>query len=124
MLFAGSVADNIALGYDAADDLALRRAARSARVDVPLDLVLGERGEGVSAGQRRRIALARAILRDAPLLLLDEPTESVDPETEQALLASLPEVFTGRTVVLVTHRPALLELCDHVIHLDRTVVAA
>jgi len=124
VLFAGTVADNIALGYDAADDLAVRRAARSARVDVPLDLVLGERGEGVSAGQRRRIALARAILRDTPLLLLDEPTESVDPETEQALLASLPEVFTGRTVVLVTHRPALLELCDHVIHLDRRVVAA
>jgi thiol reductant ABC exporter CydD subunit len=124
VLFAGTVADNITLGYDAADDLAVRRAARSARVDVPLDLVLGERGDGVSAGQRRRIALARAILRDAPLLLLDEPTESVDPETEQALIASLPEAFTGRTVVLVTHRPALLDLCDHVVHLDRTAVPA
>ena len=86
--------------------------------------MLGERGAGVSAGQRRRIALARAILRDAPLLLLDEPTESVDPATEQALLESLPAAFAGRTVVLVTHRPALLELCDHVVHLDRTAVAA
>ncbi|MER7246896.1 thiol reductant ABC exporter subunit CydD [Kribbella sp. NPDC000426] len=123
-LFSGTTADNIRLGDDQADDLAVRRAARLARVDVPLDLVLGERGEGVSAGQRRRIALARAILRDAPLLLLDEPTESVDPDTEQALLKSLPEAFTGRTVVIVTHRPALLELCDHVIHLDRTAVPA
>lgn len=122
VLFAGTVADNISLGK-LADGLAVRRAAATARVDVPLNLVLGERGEGVSAGQRRRIALARAILRDAPLLLLDEPTESVDPETEQALLESLPAAFAGRTVVLVTHRPALLDLCDHVIHLDRTAVA-
>jgi len=122
-LFAGTVADNIELGASS-DDVAVRRAAQAARVDVPLDLVLGERGAGVSAGQRRRIALARAILRDAPLLLLDEPTESVDPATEQALLESLPAAFAGRTVVLVTHRPALLELCDHVVHLDRTAVAA
>jgi len=121
-LFAGTVADNIRLGLDDAGELAVRRAARAARVDVPLDLVLGERGAGVSAGQRRRIALARAIIRDAPLLLLDEPTESVDPETEQDLLESLPSVLAGRTVVLVTHRPALLELCDHVVHLDRTAV--
>lgn len=123
-LFAGTVADNIRLGLDSADELAVRRAARAAQVDVPLDLVLGERGSGVSAGQRRRIALARAIVRDAPLMLLDEPTESVDPETERALLASLPDVLAGRTVVLVTHRPALLELCDQVVHLDRTVVPA
>ncbi|TCC24809.1 thiol reductant ABC exporter subunit CydD [Kribbella speibonae] len=129
-LFAGTVADNIKLGATPTgrlsggpgSDLAVRRAARSARVDVPLDLMLGERGGGVSAGQRRRIALARAILRDAPLLLLDEPTESVDPATEQALLESLPHAFAGRTVVLVTHRPALLELCDQVIRLDRTAV--
>ncbi len=128
VLFAGTVADNISLGHTPAGGrlagtLAVRRAAATARVDVPLDLVLGERGDGVSAGQRRRIALARALLRDAPLLLLDEPTESVDPETEQALLESLPVAFAGRTVVLVTHRPALLDLCDHVIHLDRTAVA-
>lgn len=141
VLFAGTVAENICLGRgpsasggagDGAsdpgdrlrDELAVRRAARAAQVDVPLDLVLGERGDGISAGQRRRIALARAILRDAPVLLLDEPTESVDPGTEQALLESLPNAFAGRTVVLVTHRPALLDLCDHVIRLDRTAVPA
>jgi ATP-binding cassette, subfamily C, bacterial CydD len=123
VLFAGTVADNVRLGTPDADEFAVRRAVRSAQVDVPLDLMLGERGHGVSAGQRRRIALARAILRDAPLVLLDEPTESVDAETEQALLASLPAVFTGRTVVLVTHRPALLGLCDHVVQLDREAVA-
>ena len=124
VLFAGTVGDNITLGLKDVDDDALQQATRAARVDVPLDLVLGERGAGVSAGQRRRIALARAILRDAPLMLLDEPTESVDPETEQALLESLPAAFAGRTVVIVTHRPALLDLCDHLIHLDRTAVPA
>ncbi|MFG1912321.1 thiol reductant ABC exporter subunit CydD [Kribbella sp. NPDC048928] len=124
VLFAGTVTDNIKLGSSDADELAVRRAARAAKVDVPLELVLGERGAGVSSGQRRRIALARAILRDAPLMLLDEPTESVDPDTERALLESLPAAFDGRTVVIVTHRPALLVLCDNIIHLDRTAVPA
>jgi ATP-binding cassette subfamily C protein CydD len=124
VLFAGPVEENIRLGRPSADDLAVRRAAHAAQVDVPLDLVLGERGNGVSAGQRRRIALARALLLEAPLLLLDEPTEGVDPATERALLESLPAVFTGRTVVLVTHRPALLSLCDHVIQLAAEAVPA
>lgn len=122
VLFAGTVEENIRLGRPAADDLAVRRAARAARVDVPLEHELGERGQGVSAGQRRRIALARALLLDAPLLLLDEPTEGVDPDTEQDLLESLPAAFAGRTVVLVTHRPALLSLCDTVVELAPEVV--
>ncbi|MEI8406568.1 MULTISPECIES: thiol reductant ABC exporter subunit CydD [unclassified Kribbella] len=122
VLFARTVEENIRLGRPAADDLAVRRAARAARVDVPLEHELGERGQGVSAGQRRRIALARALLLDAPLLLLDEPTEGVDPDTEQDLLESLPAAFAGRTVVLVTHRPALLSLCDTVVELAPEVV--
>ena len=124
VLFAGTVFENIRLGRPYADDFTVRRAARAARVDVPLEKVIGERGNGLSAGQRRRIALARALLLDAPLLLLDEPTEGVDPETEHDLLSTLPTAFAGRTVVLVTHRTALLSLCDHVVELAPAEVSA
>lgn len=124
VLFAGTVFENIRLGLPYADDHTVRRAAHSARVDVPLEQVIGERGNGLSAGQRRRIALARALLLDAPLLLLDEPTESVDPDTEHDLLSTLPAAFAGRTVVLVTHRTALLSLCDTVIDLNPAEVPA
>jgi thiol reductant ABC exporter CydD subunit len=122
VLFAGTVLDNVKLGRPDADEVAVRRAARAARVDVPLELPLGERGHGVSAGQRRRIALARALLVDAPLLLLDEPTEGVDQLTELELLDSLPAALAGRTVVLVTHRPALLALSDRVVQLEAVAV--
>ncbi|WP_112237806.1 thiol reductant ABC exporter subunit CydD [Kribbella monticola] len=124
VLFAGTVFENIRLGRPYADELAVRRAAQAARVDVPLEKVVGERGNGLSSGQRRRIALARALLLDAPLLLLDEPTEGVDPETEHDLLSTLPTALAGRTVVLVTHRTALLSLCDHVVELAPAAVAA
>ncbi|WP_063828693.1 thiol reductant ABC exporter subunit CydD [Actinopolymorpha alba] len=124
VLFAGTVADNIRLRHPQVDDSTVAAIARAAAVDVPLTLELGERGYGVSAGQRRRIALARALLSDAPLLLLDEPTEGVDPETEAALLATFPRLLVGRTVVLVTHRPGLLRLCQHVVRLDHVGVAA
>ncbi|MGH3487580.1 MAG: thiol reductant ABC exporter subunit CydD [Actinopolymorphaceae bacterium] len=119
VLFAGTVADNIALRDPHADSRAIASTGRSAAVDVSMSLEIGERGLGLSAGQRRRVALARALLRDAPLLLLDEPTEGVDPETESALVRALPGVLSGRTVVLVTHRPGLLRLCHHVVRLDR-----
>jgi thiol reductant ABC exporter CydD subunit len=124
MLFGGTVFENIRLGRPYADDHAVRHAAQAARVDVPLEKVIGERGSGLSTGQRRRIALARALLLDAPLLLLDEPTEGVDPETEHDLINTLPAAFAGRTVVLVTHRPALLSLCDQIVELAPAEVAA
>lgn len=124
VLFAGTVFENIRLGRPYADDHTVRRAADSARVDVSLEKVIGERGNGLSAGQRRRIALARALLLDAPLLLLDEPTEGVDPDTEHELLSTLSAAFAGRTVVLVTHRTALLSLCDTVIDLNPAEVLA
>ena len=84
-----------------------------------LDTVLGDRGAGLSVGERQRVALARAFLRDAPLLLLDEPTANLDGATEDEVLAALRRLMRGRSVVLVAHRPALVELADRVIELDR-----
>ena len=115
VLLAGTVGDNLRLGAPHAEDVALHRAAELAALDVPLTTPVGEGGAGLSTGQQRRVALARALVADRPLLLLDEPTEGVDGQTEATILAALPDVFAGRTVVLVSHRAAALELCDRVV---------
>ncbi|PVZ06292.1 thiol reductant ABC exporter subunit CydD [Actinomycetospora cinnamomea] len=117
VLVAGTVADNIRLGAPDASDRAVGRAARAARVDLDLDVPVGERGAGLSTGQQRRVALARALVADRPLLLLDEPTEGVDAETESALLAVLPFALAGRSAIVVSHRPGVLAACDRVVDL-------
>jgi ABC-type multidrug transport system fused ATPase/permease subunit len=89
-----------------------------------LQTVLGDWGAGLSAGERQRIALARAFLRDAPLLLLDEPTANLDGQTEAEVLQAVRRLSHGRTVVLVAHRPALLALADRVFPLAPMEVAA
>ena len=116
-LVTGTVADNIRLGAPTASDGEVAAAAEAVALDVPLSTSVGELGAGLSTGQRRRVALARAVLLDRPLLVLDEPTEGVDAETERAILDRLPALLTGRTVVLVTHRDRLLDLCDRVVRL-------
>ncbi|MGW4057007.1 thiol reductant ABC exporter subunit CydD [Amycolatopsis sp. NPDC004747] len=120
-LVAGTVAENIRLGSPDADDEAVLAAADTAALDVPLSTVVGELGAGLSTGQRRRVALARAVLLDRPLILLDEPTEGVDAETEAAILERLPKVLAGRTAVIVSHHPAVLARCDRVISLGDPV---
>jgi ATP-binding cassette subfamily C protein CydD len=110
-MFTGTVAENIALGQPAASRAAIERAAGLAgaaefiaALPEGLDTELGERAGRLSAGQRQRIALARAFLRDAPLLLLDEPTAHLDAITAGQILHTIETLMTGRTVVLVTHR--------------------
>lgn len=123
-LYAGTVAENVRLARPDADDAAVRRALADAGalefVDgLPggLDAVLGEDGAGLSAGQRQRLALARAFLADRPVLLLDEPTAALDGETEAEVVAAVRRLAAGRTVLLVVHRPALLEVADRVVRL-------
>ncbi len=125
-LFARSIAENVRLGRRDASDEELAAAVSAAglsdvvsRLPDGLDTVLGERGAGLSAGERQRVALARAFLRDAPLLLLDEPTANLDGQTEQQVLEAVQRLSTGRTVILVAHRPALLEMADRIVDLGR-----
>ena len=123
-LFAGTVAENIRLGAPDASDAQVREAAGLANaagfveaLPAGYATVLGDGGAGLSAGQRQRIALARAFLRDAPILLLDEPTSNLDGDSEAEVLDAVRRLATGRTVLLVAHRPALLALADRVVHL-------
>ncbi|MFE2600018.1 thiol reductant ABC exporter subunit CydD [Streptomyces sp. NPDC059396] len=123
-LFAGTIAENVRLARPDADDAAVRDALREAgayefvaALPQGVRTVLGEDGAGLSAGQRQRLALARAFLADRPLVLLDEPTAALDGETEAGIVEAVRRLARGRTVLLVVHRPALLAAADRVIAL-------
>ncbi|TDC70077.1 thiol reductant ABC exporter subunit CydD [Streptomyces hainanensis] len=120
-LFAGTVAENVRLARPEADDVAVAAALRDAAAGgLEPSRRLGEGGAGLSAGQRQRVALARAFLCDRPILLLDEPTAALDGETEAAVVAAIRRLTAGRTVLLVTHRQALLAAADRVFHVEPT----
>ena len=129
-LFAATICENIRLGRpDASDEQVWHAAVAAGLREVlagrpeGLETILSERGVGLSAGERHRVALARAFLRDAPLLLLDEPTANLDGETEQQVLAAVQRLIVGRTVLLVAHRPALSAVADRVVRLGPSPVA-
>jgi len=130
-LFSASIADNIRVAKRDATGAEIEQAARTAGLTEVLNArpeglgaMLGDRGAGLSVGERQRVALARALVRDAPLLLLDEPTASLDGATEDEVLAALGGLVRGRTALLVAHRPALIAFADRVVELERTTVAA
>ncbi len=130
-LFAGSVADNIALGQPDASPEAIREAARLAGAAEFIEAlpggyhaILGERALRLSSGQRQKIALARAFLRDAPLLLLDEPAAHLDPASTRQICEAIETVLADRTVVLVSHGPGLAAVASRVIRLDQGKLAA
>ncbi|MFF6885143.1 thiol reductant ABC exporter subunit CydD [Streptomyces sp. NPDC012421] len=130
-LFAGTIAENVRLARPEASDAEVREALREAGADVFVaglpegaGTVLGEDGAGLSAGQRQRLALARAFLADRPLLLLDEPTAALDGETEAGIVDAVRRLAVGRTVLLVVHRPALLAVADRVVTVGAPAVPA
>ncbi|MFI7084303.1 thiol reductant ABC exporter subunit CydD [Streptomyces anulatus] len=124
-LFADTIAENVRLARPDADDEAVLTALRDAgaydfvaALPDGVRTALGEDGAGLSAGQRQRLALARAFLADRPLLLLDEPTASLDGESEAGIVDAVRRLAAGRTVLLVVHRPALLAVADRVVTLE------
>ena len=122
-LMNGTLREAVSMGEPsgAGDEARLRRALTIACAEdytEDLDMVLGERGSGLSEGQLQRIAIARAIFSESPILLLDEATSALDEETEKRLLENL-RSMTDRTVIIVTHRRAALSVCDRVIHFSK-----
>ena len=125
MLFSTSIAENIAYACPGADFEQIVAAARAANahdfitnLSDGYETLVGERGMCLSGGERQRISLARAYLKNAPILILDEPTSSVDIWTEAGIMQSLERLMQGRTTLIVAHRPSTLEICDELVRIE------
>ncbi|WP_419996473.1 thiol reductant ABC exporter subunit CydD [Streptomyces boninensis] len=119
VLFAGTVAENVRLARPDASDEVVRSALRDAGAgELDPERVLGDGGAGLSAGQRQRVALARAFAADRPVVILDEPTAALDGETEAEVVAAVGRLAVGRTVLVVSHRAAVLSVADRVVAMD------
>ena len=130
-LFHGTLRDNIVIAHPYASDSDVLKAAEQAnllefvnRHPQGFDMTISERGDSLSGGQRRCVALARAVLGEPPVVLMDEPTGSMDHSTEVAVKSSLAEFISGRTWIVVTHRNSLLEMVDRIIVIDNGKIVA
>lgn len=131
VLFAGTVGQNLKMGAPHIDDAAMLRAVQLVGLDEHInrhpqgfDMPVGERGDGLSGGQKQSVALARALLTDPPLILLDEPTASMDMASEEQFKQRLAKVLDGRTLIVVTHRESMLTLVDKLVVMDGGRVVA
>jgi ATP-binding cassette subfamily B protein/subfamily B ATP-binding cassette protein MsbA len=125
LLFSTTVRENIAYGRPDATDEEIREAARRAQADEFISQLpngyeseVGERGGHLSVGQRQRIGIARAFLKNAPILLLDEPTSALDPTTESAIMETIKDLMRGRTTIIITHRIATIHNVDQIVVLE------
>jgi len=125
VLFYGSLRDNIAYGRPHAEDAEILRATTIAGLSEfvnahpqGFDMMVSERGESLSGGQRQSVAIARAVIHDPPILLLDEPTASMDHTTEEEIKRNLKEFGEGKTMLIVTHRTPMLALTNRIIVID------
>lgn len=124
-LFGGTIEENIRIGRPDADEAEVRAAATAARLDEVIERLpagwathVGEGGALLSGGERQRVSIARALLKDAPIVLLDEVTSALDPVNEAAVHEGIERLMAGRTVVMVAHRMRTVQRADHVVFLD------
>jgi len=124
-LFMGTIKDNITIGEQNATDEQILKSSKIAGVhdflgkhESGYDLQVGERGEGLSGGERQSITLARALLTEPDIMILDEPTNSMDGQTEEAFKQRMKNIIKDKTLILVTHRPSVLSLVDRLIVMD------
>ena len=130
-LFSDTIANNIAFASDAKSEEVVEAAARMADVHENIvefadryETILGERGVTVSGGQKQRISIARALMKDAPILILDDSVSAVDVKTEKAILENLRNVRKGKTTILIAHRISTVEAMDKIVFVDDGRVAA
>lgn len=125
-LFSGTILENIRIGKEDATIEEVNEALKKAcalefvsNLEHGLNTLIGERGHGLSEGQAQRIAIARAFLRKKPILILDEATSSLDPETEINVLKAVKNLETKPTCIIITHRPSALNICNRIIKLEK-----
>ena len=126
VLFSSSIAENMTYARPGASQYEIEAGAQAADVHdfiatLPegYQTVVGERGMRLSGGERQRVSLARAFLKDAPILVLDEPTSSVDLKTESAIMEALARLMKGRTTFMIAHRLSTLDVCDVVLNIEK-----
>ena len=130
VLFRGTIRENIAYGRPGASNEEVIAAAKVANADEFIsrmphgyDSMVGERGDTLSGGQRQRIGIARAVVRNSPIMILDEPTAALDTESERQVIEGLKQLMKGRTVIMIAHRLSTISDADKIIVLKDGVVA-